>query len=189
MHSDLYLPQVSQAEDANIDPSMLSPFAYAYKRALSTEYPSPTNEKRICLQDHSFELRPERLEYSSPDLPPTPLSPAFPKAIRLQPPPMTPLTVSAPVITHTGMVPTKRVVAMPKKPSKKEPTLILPTTLLSDNGKRSWELFKSLGKGGCGEVYLAKERSDDDSASYVAVKIIKVGETLITGSKAISIRA
>ncbi|KAI8911482.1 kinase-like domain-containing protein [Gorgonomyces haynaldii] len=38
----------------------------------------------------------------------------------------------------------------------------------SDNGKRRWDIIRSLGKGGCGEVYLAKEESSQET---VALKI------------------
>ena len=72
-------------------------------------------------------------------------------------------------------------IAVPKKPSaaKKEPTtpvtsLELPHTIESDNGKRSWELIKSIGKGGCGEVYLARELPLQQPTPFVAIKIIKV---------------
>lgn len=43
--------------------------------------------------------------------------------------------------------------------------------LHSDNGKRRWDIIKSIGKGGCGEVYLAKETM---SENVVAIKIVKV---------------
>jgi hypothetical protein len=182
MHSDPPHQKYSYEPEGTIDPGMLSPFAYPYKRAL--EYPSPMQDKRICLQDQVFELAPTRSDYPDQSLPLTPLSPAFPKTIRLQlpPSPRAPVTVSAPVITMTAGIPTKRVIAVPKKHTRKDPTIILPSVLRSDNGKRSWDLLKSLGKGGCGEVYLAKERSDDSVTSYVAVKIIKVIIALILGS-------
>jgi hypothetical protein len=181
MHSDPAYQKYSHEPEETIDPGMLSPFAYPFKRAL--EYLTPIQDKRICLQDQVFKQAPGRSDYPAHSLPLTPLSPAFPKTIRLQlpPSPKAPVTVSEPVNTLAG-IPTKRVIAMPKKHIKKEPMLILPSILLSDNGKRSWELFKSLGKGGCGEVYLAKERSDDYAASYVAVKIIKVLIVLKPGS-------
>jgi len=52
------------------------------------------------------------------------------------------------------------------------------TNLSSDNGKRSWNVIKPLGKGGCGEVYLAKEIQLEGSKrkiepNEVALKIVK----------------
>jgi serine/threonine protein kinase len=46
-----------------------------------------------------------------------------------------------------------------------------PTHMISDCGKRVWELIRSVGKGGCGEVYLGKELNRPHE--LVAVKIIK----------------
>lgn len=52
--------------------------------------------------------------------------------------------------------------------------------ILSDNGKRKWIIVKHLGKGGCGEVFLAREWRPDISEidtplnPLVALKIVKV---------------
>lgn len=42
----------------------------------------------------------------------------------------------------------------------------------SDNGRRKWTLIRSIGKGGCGEVFLAQE-ADPAHPEYVALKIVK----------------
>nr|KAJ3417241.1 Casein kinase I isoform alpha-like [Polyrhizophydium stewartii] len=44
----------------------------------------------------------------------------------------------------------------------------------SDNGKRMWTVLRSLGKGGCGEVYLAQEVGRESKGEYVALKIVKL---------------
>lgn len=48
----------------------------------------------------------------------------------------------------------------------------------SDNGKRKWVIVKHLGKGGCGEVFLARETKPDGTEltgpnQLVALKIVK----------------
>lgn len=55
--------------------------------------------------------------------------------------------------------------------TKKRTVLLLPQILVSDNGKNKWELLKSIGKGGCGEVYMARDLCDTNTT--VAIKIIK----------------
>ena len=47
-----------------------------------------------------------------------------------------------------------------------------PTQITSDCGTRTWIIIKSLGKGGCGEVYLCSE-SGAKPSDLVAVKVIK----------------
>jgi serine/threonine protein kinase len=41
--------------------------------------------------------------------------------------------------------------------------------ICADNGKRRWEIVGNLGKGGCGDVFLARETG----AELVALKIVK----------------
>lgn len=55
-------------------------------------------------------------------------------------------------------------------PSVKRPKFLIEKRIRSDNGKRSWSLIKPLGKGGCGEVFMAKE---DGLESIVALKVVK----------------
>jgi serine/threonine protein kinase len=43
-------------------------------------------------------------------------------------------------------------------------------TLTSDNGKKTWNLIRSIGKGGCGEVFLA---SEPNKSKLLAAKFIK----------------
>lgn len=50
--------------------------------------------------------------------------------------------------------------------------------ILSDNGKRGWELIRLIGKGGCGEVFLAKEINV--SSDFVALKFIKVRKQFLS---------
>jgi serine/threonine protein kinase len=52
----------------------------------------------------------------------------------------------------------------------KKPKYLIEGRVRSDNGKRFWSLIKPLGKGGCGEVFLAKE---DGLESIVALKVVK----------------
>ena len=67
----------------------------------------------------------------------------------------------------------KKPAATKKVQSSPQPVLELPHKIESDNGKQSWELIKSIGRGGCGEVYLARELIIEPSP-FVAIKIIKV---------------
>ena len=54
--------------------------------------------------------------------------------------------------------------------SKKRPKFVIEGRVRSDNGKRSWTFIRQLGKGGCGEVFMAKE---DGVESIVALKVVK----------------
>jgi hypothetical protein len=67
----------------------------------------------------------------------------------------------------------------PTNESSPTTTLVPPPVkhIPSDNGKRKWELIRSIGKGGCGEVYLAKEVTGNN-LDYVALKIVKVPQQL-----------
>jgi serine/threonine protein kinase len=53
---------------------------------------------------------------------------------------------------------------------QKKPKYLIEGRVRSDNGKRSWSLIRPLGKGGCGEVFMAKEDGFD---SVVALKVVK----------------
>jgi hypothetical protein len=57
------------------------------------------------------------------------------------------------------------------QPIPRKPIVKKPSHMISDCGKRIWELIRSIGKGGCGEVYLGKELNKPNQV--VAVKIIK----------------
>jgi len=136
------------------------------KRKIEEEYPSPVQEKKLCLHERQFELEIPITDFGTKARK-SPLSPAFPRpklAVALpELPKKLPHKLPAGPVTKKGL--------------KKEPSTPLPAKLLSDNGKRSWELFRSIGKGGCGEVYLARENtvvnSGEVASSHVAVKIIK----------------
>ena len=83
------------------------------------------------------------------------------------------MPAQSPVSLRPIITPKKPVARSVVTPPRESP-LELPARIKSDNGKRCWELFKSIGKGGCGEVYLAKECNTSQPTPYVAVKIIKV---------------
>lgn len=161
------------------DPPFYQSFADPYpKRAFEEDpaYPSPVQEKRICLEDQSMFHHPslaldpfhyapfgrESLYQQDPAFNQAPLSPISPIS-----------PVHRPVILKT-LAPVRALVKAkkPSPPKPKEIPLVLPALLESDNGKRKWELIKSVGKGGCGEVYLGKELGTSSSA-FVAIKMIK----------------
>jgi serine/threonine protein kinase len=66
-----------------------------------------------------------------------------------------------------------RLVVHPKKKkAKAAPEVeVKPTHVYSDCGTRVWELIRSVGKGGCGEVYMSQEIHG--SKEIVAIKLIK----------------
>lgn len=106
----------------------------------------------------------------------------------LKPISASPLSIASPPKPTLASALVLKPIAIPKKPStapaaspgtKKEaaaasPALELPHRIDADNGKKSWELIKSIGKGGCGEVYLGRELFVNQPAPFVAIKIIKV---------------
>ncbi|KAJ3345243.1 hypothetical protein HDU91_007425 [Kappamyces sp. JEL0680] len=132
-------------------------------------YPSPVQEKKIRL-DLNYDL-PFEKECAPVAIqrPATPQSPIF-----------LPPVMSLPIMNPAAPLPAQlRPIVQAKKPKvpaplPKEMPLELPTRIESDNGKRSWELIKSIGKGGCGEVYLGRELHSPVPGPLVAVKIIKV---------------
>lgn len=147
-------------------------------------YPSPVQEKRFRLEElQTFDLQspiPGFTFCSQPEVYQAPLSPPSPYVPSLKP------VKLAPAVAQV-----QRPILVAKKPSAKPKDIPLPLPYLiqSDNGKKSWELLKSLGKGGCGEVYLSKELDSD--AGFVAIKIIKVSvlsANQFIGSQTISIR-
>lgn len=117
-------------------------------------YPSPS-DKRIRLED-GMELAP-----ITNYMPPSPPGPyqftqnPLPKATALRP----------------------IIKAKKPKASKTKTEIARPTHVISDDGKQIWELIKSIGKGGCGEVFLSKSINKSDS-QFVAVKVIKVKYSL-----------
>ncbi|KAJ3319226.1 hypothetical protein HDV06_006605 [Boothiomyces sp. JEL0866] len=121
------------------------------KRPLQVAYPSPT-EKRMRLEDDTIR---QDFDYESPfDV--RPISPITPKS---------PYFYQSPL--DRPIIPLKRN----KNELPRPPVQILPR-IISDNGKREWELIKLLGKGGCGEVFLGRELHTPQ-AELVAVKVIK----------------
>ena len=69
-------------------------------------------------------------------------------------------------------------VQLPPKKRAREHTVTNPenlpvTHITSDCGTRIWVVIKSLGKGGCGEVYLCSESTSIKPKELVAVKVIK----------------
>ncbi|KAJ3269613.1 hypothetical protein HDV01_001174 [Terramyces sp. JEL0728] len=121
------------------------------KRPLQVAYPSPT-EKRMRLEDDTIR---QDFDFDSP-FDGVPISPITPKSPYLYPNPL-----------ERPIIPLKRkTVEAPRLPVQVLPIII------SDNGKREWELIKLLGKGGCGEVFLGRELHTLTS-EVVAIKIIK----------------
>ncbi|EGF81001.1 hypothetical protein BATDEDRAFT_88070 [Batrachochytrium dendrobatidis JAM81] len=102
--------------------------------------------------------------------PKTPISPERPHA---------PLTMAvSPIISHDiRKIPTSATCR------KKEDALVPSSAktvssrnsnqVPSDNGKRKWNLLQTLGKGGCGDVFLAQEVGVESRKEFVALKIVK----------------
>ncbi|KAH6572003.1 hypothetical protein BASA50_001570 [Batrachochytrium salamandrivorans] len=92
-------------------------------------------------------------------------------------------TVMATITPTTS--PNTATLAVPSAPSEKKEDALVPnsartlssqtshTLVPSDNGKRRWNLLQSLGKGGCGDVFLAQEVGLEGHGEYVALKIVK----------------
>lgn len=160
---------------------------------LNAVYPSPEPPKKAKLNAIQS-ATPQHLHHStriaqqdtytgiSSPLPPSPQSPFLPNVMPAgfdslkqftQKSPQTQKHLAAEFIPAPQIKP----IAIPKKPSAKKdavsPTIELPHRIDSDNSKRSWELIKSIGKGGCGEVYLAREIPLNKPSPFVAIKIIK----------------
>ena len=88
---------------------------------------------------------------------------------RLQFPPIEPkYRVDSPKHNAIAIQPPKKRV----KETSKSQAAATPTHIVSDCGTRTWIVLKSLGKGGCGEVYLCTELGSKPN-EFVAVKVIK----------------
>lgn len=112
---------------------------------------------------------------SPPSLKSFPLNPqSFPAHLQMAP--IKSAVAPRPVAASLPITATRKAIAKAVAPSSlpHKESLPLPHRVYSDNGKRCWELKKSIGKGGCGEVYLGHEVTLNQKEVPVAVKIIKV---------------
>lgn len=155
-------------QNLNIDTTVHSTTLFCYqdyslKRPL-VPYPSPT-EKRLKIGDNlpRYAVYQQPLSPSSPYLMTQILEPVANVNTR-------PATTARPIAQ-----PRKKVFYIHQTESKAIPK---PSHVVSDDGKRIWEVNNSIGKGGCGEVFLGKELNYP--SEYVAIKIIKDRKQFLT---------